>query len=478
MWIIIVAMNLDTKKTLQFVNQTWDNSIIPTLCEYIRIPNKSPAYDPNWQSSGHMEKAVELLADWCRQQNLPGMQLQIHRAVGRTPLLMIEIPGQSAETVILYGHLDKQPEMSGWQPDLSPWNPVIKNQRLYGRGSADDGYAVFAALTAIKVLQQQKIPHARCVILIEASEESGSHDLPYYVNELEKQIGIPSLVICLDSGCGNYDQLWCTTSLRGLVSGKLKIKILTEGVHSGAASGAVPSSFRILRQLLSRIEDENNGKILLKDFHVKIPATSIKEAKKTAAVLKNQVWTDYPLVKNAKPKGKNAELILNRTWRPTLSITGVEGIPEMQNAGNVLRPMTGVMLSFRLPPTCDAEKAAKTLKTKLETKPPYNAEVTLEIKDVNRGWKAPVMQTWLTNAVKEASQHYYGKEALFWGEGGSIPFMGMLGKKFPKAQFMITGVLGPKANAHGPNEFLDIPMAKKLTCCVAEVLAKHYQHYK
>lgn len=471
-------MNFNSQKMLQSISQTWDESIIPTLSEYIRIPNKSPAFDSNWQTTGHMEKAVELLANWCRQQNIAGMQLQIHRAAERTPLLMMDIPGQSKETVILYGHLDKQPEMTGWQDAFGPWKPVIKNQRLYGRGSADDGYATFAAVTAIKALQQQKIPHARCVILIEASEESGSPDLPYYVNELEKQIGIPSLIICLDSGCGNYSQLWCTTSLRGLINGKLTVKILTEGVHSGAASGAIPSSFRILRQLLSRIEDENTGKILLKDFYAKIPATRIKEAKKTAAVLKRHVWTDYPWVKNAKPKGKAEELILNRTWRPTLSVTGVAGIPEMQNAGNVLRPMTAVMLSFRLPPSCDAKKLAQVLKKKLEIKPPYNAEVTFEIKDVTNGWNVPATQPWLTQAMQEASQHYYGKETSYWGEGGGIPFMAMLGKKFPKAQFMITGVLGPHSNAHGPNEFLDIPAAKKLTACVAEVLAKHYEHFK
>lgn len=470
---------MNNKNTaIQTIDKIWDDSIVPTLCKYVLIPNKSPAYDQNWETNGYMEQAVTLLTDWCKQQQVAGMQLEVHRAPGKTPLLMLEIPGQIDETVLLYGHLDKQPEMAGWDPDLGPWKPVLKNNRLYGRGAADDGYAVFAALSAIKLLQQQKLPHARCVILIEASEESGSSDLPFYIKKLQTRLRKPGLVICLDSGCGNYDQLWCTTSLRGLINGVLKVTVLKEGMHSGAASGVVPSSFRILRQLLGRIEDEKTGNILLPELNVTIPPARLKEAEKTAAVFGKNFSNNFPFINKTRPMHENEyDLVLNRTWRPTLSVTGMGEIPSLENAGNVLRPATSVMLSIRLPPTCDVARAKQGLKTTLESDPPYDADVSLEIKAADAGWNAPETQPWLAQAIHNASLNYYGKEALYWGEGGSIPFMGMLGEMFPEAQFMITGVLGPQSNAHGPNEFLDIPMAKKLTCCVAEVLSAHFQHF-
>jgi acetylornithine deacetylase/succinyl-diaminopimelate desuccinylase-like protein len=467
---------MDTKAIQQFVDQTWNKSIVPAITEYIRIPNKSPFFDPNWVKNGHMEKAVALVEGWCKKRAIAGLTVEVVRLPNRTPLIYMEIPGtsNSTDTVLLYGHLDKQPEFTGWEAGLGPWEPVMKGDRLYGRGGADDGYAAFASLTAIEALKRQALDHARCVVLIEACEESGSYDLPAYIEHLEKRIGDVSLVVCLDSGCGNYDQLWSTTSLRGLIAGDLTVEVLREGVHSGDASGIVPSSFRILRTLLSRIEDENNGEILLKDLHVKIPAQRLEQAKGTAKVLKNEVWSKFPLIDGLKPMGKdNVEKILNRTWKPTLSITGVDGIPALSNAGNVLRPKTTFKLSVRVPPTCDAAKASAKLKETLEKKVPYGAKVTFTAEKGAAGWNAPELASWLETSVDKASKTFFGKGACYMGEGGSIPFMGMLGKKFPKAQFLITGVLGPQSNAHGPNEFLHVPTGKKLTCCVAQVVHEH-----
>lgn len=466
---------MNPQKIQQFVNETWEHTIISALCRYIEIPCKSPAFDQDWEKNAYLDKAMNLMADWCQEQNLPGMQLSIERLPGRTPLLFIEVPGNINKTVLLYGHMDKQPEMVGWHEDLDPWKPVLKEGRLYGRGGADDGYAVFSALAAIKALQQQQIPHARCVIVIEASEESGSVDLPAYVQHLKPRIGNPDLVVCLDSGADNYEQLWCTTSLRGLVSGVLTVEILTEGVHSGAASGVVPSSFRIIRQLLNRIEDENTGEILLQDLHVSIPPTRVTEAKLTAEMIGDAVWQQYPWTENARPKAIPGEqMILNRTWKPALSITGVEGIPKLADAGNVLRPKTSLMLSMRVPPLCDVQKAGMALKQALEDAPPYNAKVTFALStNIGSGWNAPELQPWLRTAIDAASATYFNRPAMYRGEGGAIPFMHMLGAQFPEAQFMITGVLGPHSNAHGPNEFLHIEMGKKVTACVASVLGEH-----
>jgi acetylornithine deacetylase/succinyl-diaminopimelate desuccinylase-like protein len=466
-----------------FISKKWDDEIVPQLIEYIRIPNKSPMFDADWAQHGHMDAAVRLMEAWAKAQPIPGMALEVVQLDGRTPLIFIEIPASDERTgedcVLLYGHLDKQPEMTGWDEGLGPWQPVLKDDKLFGRGGADDGYAIFGSLTAIQALQQQGVPHARCVVLIEACEESGSYDLPAYVDHLAARIGKPSLVVCLDSGCGNYEQLWCTTSLRGLAGGNFTVKVLEEGVHSGDASGIVPSSFRLLRQLLSRVEDESTGRILIDGLHVEVPADRLAQARTVAQVLGSAVYDKFPFLPGMTPMfdgaiGDLTALAVNRSWQPALSVTGVDGIPPLASAGNVLRPYTAVKLSLRLPPTLDGKYAGELLKDVLERDPPNGAQVTLELEKASSGWNAPAMAPWLEDAIEAASQEFFGQPAMYMGEGGTIPFMGMLGEKFPGAQFMITGVLGPHSNAHGPNEFLHIPMGKRVTACVARVIAEHH----
>jgi len=465
---------MNTAETRRFVDETWDRSIVPTLVEYVKIPNKSPSFDANWAEHGHMDRAAALAERWCREQDLPGMKLEVARLPGRTPLLFIEVPGDVDDTVLLYGHLDKQPEFTGWAEGLGPWMPVIRDGRLYGRGGADDGYAVFASLTAIRALRAQGTKHARCVVVIEFCEESGSFDLPHYIEALEDRIGTPSLVVCLDAECGNYDQLWCTTTLRGNLVGNLSIDVLTEGVHSGAASGIVPSSFRIMRMLLSRVEDERTGKLIPPIFHANIPAQRREQAKAAATTLGKSIHAKFPWAPDMRPVSDDlVQLLLDNTWGSTLSITGASGIPELKNAGNVLRPNTTVKLSFRLPPTADAEQAARDVKSVLEANPPYGASVRFEVQSAMGGWSAPEVSPWLEESMHSASRTFFGADAMYMGTGGSIPFMGMLGEKFPGVQFLVTGLLGPKSNAHGPNEFLDIATGKRLTACVAHVLADH-----
>ena len=472
--------SFDASAIERYVGEKWDDDIVPRLVEYIRIPNKSPMFDAQWVEHGSMDDAVKLMEGWAKGQSIPGMQVETVRLEGRTPLIFIEIPaangGSDDDCVLLYGHLDKQPEMTGWDADLGPWKPVIKGDRLYGRGGADDGYAIFGSLAAILALQAQKAPHSRCVILIEACEESGSYDLPAYVDHLAARIGQPSLVVCLDSGCANYEQLWCTTSLRGLAGGNLTVKVLSEGVHSGDASGIVASSFRILRTLLSRIEDEKTGKVLIEALDAQVPPERLGQAQQAAKVVGTAVYDKFPFLPGMVPMAEDlTELVLNRTWRPALSVTGVDGMPPLSSAGNVLRPHTAGKLSLRLPPTLDGKRAGDVLKQTLEKDPPYGAQVSLDLEKASTGWNAPAMSPWLTQAIDEASREFFGQPAMYMGEGGTIPFMGMLGEKFPDAQFMITGVLGPHSNAHGPNEFLHIPMGKRVTSCVARVIARHHE---
>lgn len=461
----------------KFTDQIWQDEIVPTLVDYIRIPNKSPSFEPDWEKLGHMEKAVELLVGWAKPKVAAlGGTLSVERLPGRTPLIFIDVPGaKSGDTVLLYGHLDKQPEMSGWAEGKGPWVPVLEGDKLYGRGGADDGYAMFGSLASLLALKDQSVPHARAVIVIEASEESGSPDLPFYMEALAERIGSPSLVVCLDSGCGDYERLWLTTSLRGLIGGTLRVDVLSEGVHSGDASGIVPSSFRILRQLLARLENIETGEVIVKELHGDIPAERIAQAKVAASALGDQVYAKFPFVKGMHPANDDlVELVLNRTWRPALSVVGLEGAPPPSNAGNVLRPFTAAKLSMRLPPTLNADDAAKRLTKILTDDPPYGAKVSFSFEEPGTGWNAPKTAPWLETVLEDASHTSWGQPMAMMGEGGSIPFMAMLGKKFPQAQFVVTGVLGPNSNAHGPNEFLHIPTGKRVTEVVARVLAAHY----
>jgi acetylornithine deacetylase/succinyl-diaminopimelate desuccinylase-like protein len=465
----------DAALARDFLDTAWSADVLPALQRYVAIPNKSPLFDAGWRERGHMAAAAALIADWCRARAVPGLRVEVLELPGRTPVVWLEAPGErDGDPVLLYGHLDKQPEMEGWRAGLGPWTPVLEGDRLYGRGGADDGYAAFAAVTALEALARQGAGRARCGILIEASEESGSPDLPAYVDALAGRIGRPSLVVCLDSGCGSYDRLWATTSLRGLVTGELDVAVLEEGVHSGDAGGVVPESFRVLRALLSRIEDEASGALRLAELHAEIPAERRAEAARLAEATGDALARRFPFVPGARPLAADpAELVLARTWRPALAVTGLDGAPAVRDAGNVLRPGTRAKLSLRLPPTTDAAEAARRVKEVLEASPPHGARVRFRVESAASGWNAPALAPWLGASLERASRAWFERPPLFMGEGGSIPFMAMLGQRFPAAQFVVTGVLGPGSNAHGPNEFLHLPTARRLAGCVAQILSDH-----
>lgn len=462
---------MNSENLKKHIHDFWDSEIVPTLVDYIKIPNKSPSFDPDWEEHGYMEKVLNLAANWTEKNKPVGSEMIIKKSPGRTPLLLLDIPGTKEGNILMYGHLDKQPEMDGWNDGLGPWKPVIKNEKLYGRGGADDGYALFASIASINALKEQKIDHPRILVLIEFSEESGSPDLPHYMDLCSDIIGSPDLVICLDSGAGDYKRFWTTTSLRGLIGLKMKVGVLKEGVHSGGASGHVPSSFRIARSLLSRLEDEKTGEILLEELNTEIPNYRIEETKNLVSILGNEVVEEFPWKNGMKPStNDNVEGVLRRTWRPALSIVGSDGMPSTANAGNVLRPYTTLQLSMRIPPMVDPKKAVDAIEKILKNDTPYGASVELEFEEAAEGWNAPESKTWLLDAIEKASKKYFNQMPCTIGEGGTIPFMAMLGKQFPEAQFVITGVLGPQSNAHGPNEFLHIPFAKNLTCCISSII--------
>ncbi|QHI98812.1 M20/M25/M40 family metallo-hydrolase [Xylophilus rhododendri] len=480
---------LDSARLQSEIAAQWDGDIVRQVSDYIAVPAKSPGFDKDWAAAGYIDRVVRDAAEWVGRQKVEGLTLEIVRLPGRTPVLFFEVaassgdagtPRTGTQTVLMYGHLDKQPEFNGWRSDLGPWTPKYEDGKLYGRGGADDGYAVYASIAAVQALKRQGAAHPRIVGLIETCEESGSYDLLPYVDMLRPRLGDVGLVVCLDSGAGNYDQLWLTNSLRGMAGGTLRVEVLTEGVHSGDASGLVPSSFRILRHLLDRLEDSATGRLLPASFHCEIPPARLEQTRATAAILGEEVtkrfpWAHYDCggstLQVLPTTSDPVEALLNRTWRPTLSVTGAEGFPALQDAGNVLRPFTAFKLSLRLPPLIDAGHAVQELKRLLEDNAPYQAKVTFNGGGAT-GWNAPDTAPWFEQALDAASLAHFGAPCGHIGQGGTIPLMNLLSQGFPTAQMMVCGVLGPRSNAHGPNEFLHVPYAKRLTAAVAEVIAR------
>lgn len=469
-------MVLDLERVRSDVDQRWADDIVDVLHDFIAIPDVSPAFDPDWDEHGHIGAAVELVRTWCESRPVEGMTVEVLELPGRTPIVLCEIPATldalADDTVLLYGHLDKQPEMSGWRDGLGPWTPVLDGGRLYGRGGADDGYSVFAALTAIEALREHGGDHGRLLVLIEASEESGSPDLPAHLDALGDRLGDVSLVVGLDSGAATYDRLWVTTSLRGVVSARLRVDVLTEGVHSGSAGGVVPSSFRLLRQLLDRVEDSTTGRVLVDDLWVDVP----EERQAQIAAIAEEIAADmaFPFAGDTVADHTDAvDLVRARTWEPSIANIAVDGFPPPDRAGNVLRPHTSLTVAIRLPPTADPAVVTAALERVLTADPPNGAVVRFEVDAAEAGWNAPPTSAWLQAAVDEASVAFWGRPSSAMGEGGTIPFMGMLGERFRDAQFLITGVLGPESNAHGPNEFLHLPMARGITATVSHVLDAH-----
>jgi acetylornithine deacetylase/succinyl-diaminopimelate desuccinylase-like protein len=450
--------------------------LVPILSDYIAIPALSPGFDADWAANGHLDHAVDLISAWCRERPIPGMTVSVHRLEGRTPVIVCEIPAtvgaEDAAPVLLYGHFDKQPEMEGWRDGLGPWTPVLEGDLLYGRGGADDGYSAFAALGAIEAVQAAGGAHTRCVVLLEGSEESGSPDLPAYVDALAEVIGTPQLIVCLDSGAADYEHLWLTTSLRGMAAGNLTVRVVEEGLHSGGYGGFVPDGFRILRHLLERIEDSADGRVLLPEAWTEVPAETTAALARAADRVGAGRVGEAPLTPGVDPVTGDdpLEALLATTWRPQLTVVGQDGLPPTARAGNVLRPQTTLKISLRVPPHVDPDVVLAALEVALTTDPPHGAQVTFSGDGGAWGWAAPPTAPWLEDAVQRASERWFGAPALQFGEGGTIPFMAMLGQRFPDTQFLVTGVLGPHSNAHGPNEFLHLPMGRKVTAAVAVVL--------
>lgn len=460
---------------MTYTLEQFETDALPALIAYGEIECLSPAFETNWQSLGHIDAAATHLADWARSRNIPGATVAIHQLDGRTPVITVDVPASDdlsdGTTTVLYGHLDKQPPLGNWSEGLDPFRPVRRGDQLFGRGLADDGYSIFAALLAIEEAQRRGHALGRCVVLIEASEESGSPDLEPYLDSLADFLGDVTLLICLDSGALTYDRLWVTTSLRGLAQANVTARVLERGQHSGAASGVVPSSFRILRHLMDRLEDSETGNVILPELWAEIPESHREAAISVADEFGDVAAQHQPFAPGVEPMGESAaERILRHTWWPTLSTVGAAGLPDLAIAGNVLRPSTTLALSFRLPPTVRHDVASAAIRAALTHDVPHHADIDVEIEGAN-GWVAPETAPWLARALDAGSQAGFSQSPGFAGEGGSIPFLATLGERYPGVQFVATGVLGPKSNAHGIDEMLHLPTAVGVINAVAVILA-------
>jgi acetylornithine deacetylase/succinyl-diaminopimelate desuccinylase-like protein len=460
------------------VERSWADEVLPSLAGLVTIPALSPAFDAKWQEHGQLRAAVDHVQAWIGTRGLAGATSEVVELPGRSPLLLVDVPATAGAadrgTVLLYGHLDKQPPVGGWADGLGPWTPVFRDGKLFGRGVVDDGYSAYAATTALEAVLAAGGEHARAVLLLETGEESGSPDLPAYMEHLAGRLGDVTFVVCLDGGGGDYQRMWLMSSLRGLVKLTVTVQVLETAQHSGLASGIVPSSFRILRQLLDRVEDAATGQIRLPEFNAPIPADRRAAAEALAALDPGGPKQLYPLVEGMRPAAEDdVELILNNTWRPTLSVTGAAGLPEPAQAGNVLRTSTSLTLSLRTPPLADAKAAGGAVVRALTTDVPYGASVLISDFAAENGWNAPAFAPWLAAAMDSASDRVFGKEYGSLGIGGSIPFMEMLGRRYPRAQIVVTGALGADSNAHVPDEWLNIAFAQQITEAVAHLLDAH-----
>lgn len=458
------------------IEQFWLEEAQPTLMDFIRLPSKSTAFDPQWKEHGYLLQACRLAANWI-QKIIPDATCEIIEDEGKTPCLFVEIGSNDLErqekTIAFYGHLDKQPENEGWKDGLGPWTPYFDGEYLFGRGACDDGYSVFAMITAVETLRRSKMKHPRIVAIFETQEESGSSDLEGYLHQLKAKIGSPECFIVLDNQCGDYNRLWLNTSLRGNISGTLSVSTMSYGVHSGSFSGIVPDPFTVAMTLLGRIQHPETGEILLDTLQAQIPALRLKQIQEVSLRMGDQIWKTAPLLENVQPKyGNNDAILIQSTWKPSLTIIGIDGIPSIQNAGNVIQGSVSLRLSFRIPPGIDIDNALQSINDCFTQNIPYGCSVTWNSLEYLPGWCAPSHSVKYEKLFHDAGEQVFEEKTLACGQGASIGFIPKFEKLFPKTEIILIGVLGPQSNAHSPNEALNVLYTQKLIETIAIVLSK------
>lgn len=457
----------------QLIADAWKGDTLEGLCRHVEIPAVSGSFDKNWEARGELLNALNEAVRWAKTQ-LPHAYFEVSSLPNCPPVLYMDIPafgGHTGKSVLCYGHLDKQPETVGWDADLGPWKPVVKEGKLWGRGCVDDGYNFYSIVTAVKALEETKTAHPRITGLYETDEESGSRDMAKYIAQYKDRIGKPGMVCILDLFAVDDQRVWLTQSLRGIVALTVKVSVLKKASHSGTASGIVPSSFRIMRILLDRLENAETGEVLIPSMYSEIPEEYIQGAHKLAETFDPRQAFSYE-GDTVSMKDSAFDAVIAGNWKPTLSVLGADGLPPPDKASGLVRTHTTLKLSFRIPPGVNAEQALADVKARLTTDIPYHASVTITDEHSAPGFAAPLMPDWLKASANELSQAIFGHDVGYTFTGGSIGVITDFAKAFPDAFFINTGALLPDSSAHAPNENLQLDYAEKLTLWVAELFAR------
>ena len=472
---------MDTELLKKYVDKQFTLNILPNLMNFIRIPNLSPLFDPNWKTNGYLFKAANLIVSYAKSLNIKNAEINLLQDSGHTPMVFIEIPASRKNdnrTVIFYGHYDKQPYGTGWDKDKSPTNPVIVDGRLYGRGSADDGYASFSILTAIKTCQEFNCLMPRICCLFEGAEESTDADLKYYFDKLIPILGDNVVAfIPLDSGCPDYDRLWMANSLRGIVDIDVNIQTLDQESHYGPeASGIIAENLFLMRKIYDGLVDSTNGEFKLEEFKIaedKIPAIVMEQMQKEIEIVGDNFIKNIPLYEGVSPlKTDVKELMINNRWKPSCFILGIDNCPKTEDRGFGVSSGINVRMSIRIPPTVDKNKAIEALKKALSDNIYFGAQVKLGYLDYGEGVLLANMSNKVKNILNKASLEFFGNESVFTGVGGSIPFIGYFQSKYPNTDIICTGIVGSDSHEHGPNENLNIEACKKMVCVLCYFLSK------
>ena len=470
---------MDKKSFEKYIEKMFTYNMIPNLMNFIRIPNLSPAYDYEWNTNGLLLKAANLIIAYAKSLEIKNAQINLIQDKGYSPLIFIEIPASRPNdnrTVLLYAHFDKQPHGTGWDDDKGPTKPVIQNGRLYGRGSADDGYASFSMLTAIKACQEHNCPLPRICLIFEGAEESTDEHLTYYFNKLLPIIGENVIAfIPLDSGCADYDRLWITNSLRGVCDYEINIQTLDNNISFGPeASGRIAENLFILRKAIDAVMDTSTGDVKIEEFYVKdIPEEIQEEMDKEIEIVGEQFFKEIPLYEGVKPlKTDIKEAMINNRWKPTCSILGIDNCPKIEDNGFGVKKSITVKMSMRLPPGIDSHAALEALKKVVKENIYFDAKVKFLSAEVADGWKLTNFSEKTKNVLNKASKEYFGNELVFKGMGGSIPFITYFQTKYPNADVICTGILGADCFEHGPNENLHLEACKKMILVLCYFLSE------
>ena len=470
---------MDTKSLKKYIDKQFSLNVIPNLMNFIRIPNLSPLYDENWDTNGLLLKAANLVISFAKSLELKNAEINLIHDKGYSPLIFIDIPASrknDTRTVLFYAHYDKQPHGEGWDEDKSPINPVIIDGHLYGRGSADDGYALFSILTAIKTCQDYDCPMPRICCIFEGAEESTETHLIYYFNKLMPILGDNiTAFIPLDSGCSDYNHLWMTNTLRGVFDFDVHIETLQNECHYGPeASGIIAENMFLIRKIFDGIIDSTNGEVKLKEFHVdQIPEIIDQQLDKEIKIIGDDYIKNIPLYDGVSPlKTTVKELLIASRWKPTCNILGIDNCPQIADKGFGIFPSMKVRMSMRLPPGINKDKAIESLKTALSANTYFGAKVSLGYYDFAEGTSFFNMTQKCQNILNKASLEFFGNESVFMGGCGSLPFIPYFQNKYPNSDIICTGVLGNDSHEHGPNENLNLDAAKKLICVLAYFLSE------